>query len=458
MNNSLRPRFRGALSALSLASLAVASAASAQVAVKDQPRPAGITLQNTDPGVVFADKNGMTIYTAAFDNRRNESACTDEVAVLGDNDKGDLFPFPNLDTRATCLSQHPLVSAEGGKPVGLWTIIDRPDGKKQWSYDGRPLYTSIKDTRPGEINAAGANGNQGSLFRPILAPVILPPEIRVGIIGDVRVLTTSDSRRTIYISAADTNGKSRCENECLQKWHPVLAPEIVKEQGGWTVVKRADESRQWAFKGKPVYTFDRDSFPGDYKGNGQRGWEIALAQPLPKRPEAITITNTVNGPRYGDKNGITLYTWRCTDPGLEGEEGKTECDNPQDRSLWWVATCTNLEKCADHWRPMLADDNAKAEGATWSIITLQDDWAPVRAAAGQAAGKKAWTDGGKKAWAYKGGPVFTYKFEDRPGMSDGENTGLRAMQRWTSILADGHDINQPNQTKKPQEEARAVGK
>ena len=81
---------------------------------------------------------------------------------------------------------------------------------------------------------------------------------------------------------------------------------------------------------------------------------------------------------------------------------------------------------------MLADENAKVDGTTWSIVTLQDTWAPVRAAAGQP---------GKKAWAYKGRPVFTYKFEDRPGMSEGENTGLLIMQRWTSINADGEDIN-----------------
>ncbi len=433
MKNSQWPRLNGAISALSLGSLLMASSAFADVAVRDEPRPAGITLQKTDNGVVFADKNGLTVYTAAFDSRKDESICTNEVKTIGDNGKGDLFTFPNLDRRPTCLSQHPLVAVEpGSKPVGLWTIVDRPDGAKQWAYDGKPLYTSIKDTRPGETNNAYGDSQQGGNWRTVLAPVILPPEIRIGEIGRFRVLTTSDTRLTLYTSAADKDGKSHCDKACQTKWHPVMAPEFVKEQGGWTFVKNADESRQWAFQGKPVYTFDRDSFPGDYKGNGQPGWEVALAQPKPSVPDAITVTQTVDGPRFGDSKGITLYTWRCSDPGLQGERGQTECDNPDNRSQWWVATCTNEVKCADHWRPVLADENAKVDGTTWSIVTLQDTWAPVRAAAGQP---------GKKAWAYKGRPVFTYKFEDRPGMSEGENTGLLIMQRWTSINADGEDIN-----------------
>ena len=445
MNNILRPRLSGTIVAISLASLSMAAAASPDVTIKDEARPAAITIQNTDDGVVFATKNGMTIYTAEYD-KRGQSTCTNKVATHGDDGKGDVFVLPNQGHRPTCLSQHPLVAADrDSKPVGLWTIIDRPDGMRQWAYDGKALYTSIKDVRPGETNAnvVEQRYRSNSTFRPLHAQVILPPQVGTGIVGEigtVQVLTSGETRLTLYVSDADTDGKSHCEGACQEKWQPLLAPIIAKEQGGWTAVRRSDGSRQWALKGKPVYTYYRDVYPGDYKGNGQPGWEVALAVPLAKRPDAITITQTVLGPRFGDPKGLTLYIWQCRDPGLPTEPSQTECDNPQDRSAWWLTTCVTAAKCADTWRPVTADKNATAVGTTWSIITLPQPWAPVRAAEGQS---------GVKVWAYKGKPVFTYKFEDRPGLSDGENNGDETTQQWESIIAEGYDIT-PSQKKPTQ--------
>ena len=58
----------------------------------------------------------------------------------------------------TCWGQTPIVAADAGsKPVGAWTIIDRPDKLRQWAYNGHPLYF---DTMRGETNAAGEIGCQ----------------------------------------------------------------------------------------------------------------------------------------------------------------------------------------------------------------------------------------------------------------------------------------------------------
>ena len=433
MKNRQRLRFNGTLSALSLASLFVASAASAEVAVRDEPRPPGITLQSTVNGVVYADKKGMTIYTANFDNKPGESNCTNDARLRDVEGHGDRYSLPNMDHRPTCLGQTPLVAADAGsKPVGAWTIIDRPDGLKQWAYGGRPLYTSVKDIHPGDTNLARL-GNDRGYHKPVLAPVILPPEVLIGRITAARILTTAEKKLTLYTSAADTDGKSHCEGACATQWHPVLAPEVAKEQGGWTAPRRADGTRQWTLNGKPLYTHARDVFEGDYKGNSQPGWDVALLSGLPPTPDAMKVVYTYTGPKFADSRGMTLYIWHCTESSTIEPSGKTACDTPDQRSIWWTSTCGSEAMCADTWRPVLAAEGAKGDGKIWSVVTLQNPWAPVRAAEGQP---------GVKAWAYQGVPVFTFKFEDRPGMMEGDLIGVQSAGEWNSIDADGYDINQ----------------
>jgi len=448
-----RPRLSGTFLAISLASLVTTSTAFAvEVAVRSEPRPPGITIHDTNDGMVYADKNGMTIYTANVDNKPGISNCTDKIKLRGVEGHGDRFSFPNHDHRPTCLGQTPIVAADAGsKPVGAWTIIDRPDKLRQWAYNGHPLYTSVKDFNPGETNLMVIGYDRGGNFKTLTAPVILPPEVLIGRISSTRVLTTAEAKLTLYTSAADTNGKSNCEGACTAKWKPVMAPEVAREQGGWTAIKRADGTRQWALNGKPLYTYVRDVFAGDYKGNGQPGWEVAVVGAGPKTPDAIKVVDTVVGPKFADTRGRTLYTYRCNEQGGNagqqedgGPSGNTACDTPDQRSLWWMIDCGNVTVCADTWRPVLAADGAKGDGRIWSVVTLQDQWAPVRAAKGQTTGQKA--------WAYMGMPVFTYKYEDQPAMIEGENIGVQGAGKWMTVDADGYDINQP------QKETRAASR
>jgi len=39
----------------------------------------------------------------------------------------------------------PLTPAPGAQASGAWTIIDRPDGARQWAYKGRPVYVFYRD-------------------------------------------------------------------------------------------------------------------------------------------------------------------------------------------------------------------------------------------------------------------------------------------------------------------------
>lgn len=47
-------------------------------------------------------------------------------------------------------------------------------------------------------------------------------------------------------------------------------------EGKWTVVMRDDGSKQWAYAGKPLYTFVKDKQAGDRHGDGVKDvWHIA---------------------------------------------------------------------------------------------------------------------------------------------------------------------------------------
>ena len=45
--------------------------------------------------------------------------------------------------------------------------------------------------------------------------------------------------------------------------------------GDWTVITRDDQTSQWAYDGKPVYTYKDDMKAGDKTGDGKGGaWHV----------------------------------------------------------------------------------------------------------------------------------------------------------------------------------------
>jgi predicted lipoprotein with Yx(FWY)xxD motif len=66
--------------------------------------------------------------------------------------------------------------------------------------------------------------------------------------------------KPLYTFTRDTApGKSACNAQCAAAWPPLAAAADAKDAGDWTVVTRDDGSKQWAYKGKPLYTFARDT-------------------------------------------------------------------------------------------------------------------------------------------------------------------------------------------------------
>lgn len=94
--------------------------------------------------------------------------------------------------------------------------------------------------------------------------------------GSVLVDTKS---MTLYTYDKDAQGKSNCNGQCAANWPPLAAGSDAKPTGKWTVIKRDDGSQQWAYNGKPLYTFKKDTKPGDMTGDGAGGGTWHLAKP-----------------------------------------------------------------------------------------------------------------------------------------------------------------------------------
>ncbi len=73
---------------------------------------------------------------------------------------------------------------------------------------------------------------------------------------------------TLYTFDRDPagTGKSVCNGPCATNWPPLSAQAGAANSGDWTVVTRDDGSKQWAYKGKPVYYWAKDTKAGDHTG------------------------------------------------------------------------------------------------------------------------------------------------------------------------------------------------
>jgi len=91
-----------------------------------------------------------------------------------------------------------------------------------------------------------------------------------------KVLTDAKGM-TLYTFDKDAGGKSACNGPCATNWPPLMAAADAKMAGSYTVVVRDDGGKQWAYKGKPLYTWKNDKKPGDITGDGflQGAWHIA---------------------------------------------------------------------------------------------------------------------------------------------------------------------------------------
>ena len=203
---------------------------------------------------------------------------------------------------------------------------------------------------------------------------------------------------TLYTLDRDSDGKSSCAGSCLAKWRPLAAAWTTGAIGDWTVIERADGVRQWALKGKPIYTFTGDQKPGDVRGDGaEQVWHAAVKSRdfLPPGISIKPIPNSSIGPAFVTQQGMTVYfVYRYR----YNAGGNTRYNSPSPGP----AGCK--DECLKSWIPVPAPADAVA-GGDWSIVDRDD---------------------GTRQWAYRKFPVYTYVKDQKPGdaLGEGVNTIL----------------------------------
>jgi predicted lipoprotein with Yx(FWY)xxD motif len=90
---------------------------------------------------------------------------------------------------------------------------------------------------------------------------------------------TNDNGMTLYIFDKDSGGKSACNGPCTGNWPPLTAAAGAMPMGNYSIITRDDGSKQWAYKGRPLYTWKNDKKPGDITGDGFLNGAWHIAQP-----------------------------------------------------------------------------------------------------------------------------------------------------------------------------------
>jgi predicted lipoprotein with Yx(FWY)xxD motif len=84
---------------------------------------------------------------------------------------------------------------------------------------------------------------------------------------------------TLYTFDKDAGGKSMCNGPCAENWPALMAADDAKPTADMTIVVRDDGKKMWAYKGKPLYTFKKDTAPGETNGDGflNGAWHMATS-------------------------------------------------------------------------------------------------------------------------------------------------------------------------------------
>ena len=411
--------------AVALFSVGAVLAASAPPQREDyirEPLPPGFQVIATElDGPVFADANGRTLYVWPLKQARSsfvgeqpgKPTCGDTKYTRSAGYSSvypEGFELPDAATRKSCIEVWPpSYGAENAKPVGKWTMVDRPDKKKQWAYDGMAVYTSVLDRAPGDVNGGtnrkrGAGDRSGSRRDPIGPKPYIPPQFNVTQVATGRLLSTSEGF-SLYMWDKDGPNKSNCDAACLREWAPALAPDAAPASlGEWSVFERSPGVKQWAFRGNPLYTHRTDLNDRGLVGSDVPGWHNVYTQRMPAPPAHFTIQDTLAGQVLADERGRTVYVYFCVDDTVDQQI----CDHPDTTQAYRIATCGDSDpaRCLQLFPYLVAATGAKSVNHLWTAMDI-DPMTGQRAMPGQA--------GSLRVWAFRDRPVYSCARDKHPG-------------------------------------------
>jgi predicted lipoprotein with Yx(FWY)xxD motif len=84
---------------------------------------------------------------------------------------------------------------------------------------------------------------------------------------DIGVVITDADGMTLYTYAKDPFGSSDCAGRCARKWPPVAATAEPPFDSELTIIDREDGTKQYAWRGRPLYRWTKDTQPGQTTGH-----------------------------------------------------------------------------------------------------------------------------------------------------------------------------------------------
>lgn len=101
-------------------------------------------------------------------------------------------------------------------------------------------------------------------------------DVTVADSADFGKILSDGKGMTLYTYAKDSVGTITCYGACAASWPPLLASSTPRlESGligsGFSLITRTDGTKQVAYKGMPLYRWDKDAVPGDTSGEGIGG-------------------------------------------------------------------------------------------------------------------------------------------------------------------------------------------
>ena len=107
--------------------------------------------------------------------------------------------------------------------------------------------------------------------------VVATPAQGQAVVREDRLTTPAGLTLYTFDNDVPGSGKSACNSPCSNIFPPYLVEPGASASGDLSVIERSDGTKQWAYKGKPLYVWFDDKKPGDAGGDGMnRGiWRIA---------------------------------------------------------------------------------------------------------------------------------------------------------------------------------------
>ncbi len=322
---------------------------------------APVEKRTTNLGEIFTNKRELSLYTF-HDDEPSISNCNGDCATK----------WP------------PLLANDDAQAEGRFSIITRADNSKQWALDKRPLYTWFKDEKPGDTTGEEIKSDW---YVAQVAPIskVHTKVTSNGVENNTTVLTDT-ARKALYTFSKDINkpGGSACNDTCADKWPPLLANTDATSDGAgkdYTLITRDDKTKQWAYKGMPLYRWINDAAIGDTTGEGIKNvWFVAQPIPVSKfntPEEGLTLTDT---------DHHSLYV----------------LDNETTSNLICKGGCLTA------WPPLYAKGNTTTRG-DYTAFTNSE---------------------GKTQWAYKGQPLYRWKDDNKAGDTNGQGLAHPSGATW----------------------------